>query len=132
MVIDNSNQNAMKNNAKKPASFRKEPFHKIAYSTRGVLEVANIGDIILCEAQNNYTKISFQKKAVLLCKSLKQVAKALQPYNFYRVHRHYLVNLNHVSRYNTKDGRVALPGDRLIKLSLRNRKGFLAALHQVL
>ena len=58
-----------------------------------------IGDIVFCESEN--TKVHFRlvdQKSFSTTGSLSTYEELLQPYDFYRIQRSYLVNLNYVDR----------------------------------
>jgi two-component system LytT family response regulator len=60
-----------------------------------------VSDIIFCEAINDQTLfILSNKKKMLINISLKECEDILTPYRFYKIQKSYLVNLNHVKRYN--------------------------------
>ena len=58
-----------------------------------------IGDIVFCESEN--TKIHFRlvnQKSFSTTGSLTEYEELLKPYEFYRIQRSYLVNINYVDR----------------------------------
>jgi two-component system LytT family response regulator len=58
-----------------------------------------IGDIVFCESEN--TKVHFRladKKSFTITASLSTYEELLTPYEFYRIQRSYLVNINYVDR----------------------------------
>lgn len=58
-----------------------------------------IGDIVFCESEN--TKIHFRlvnQRSFCTTGSLTEYEELLEPYDFYRIQRSYLVNINYVDR----------------------------------
>jgi two-component system LytT family response regulator len=58
-----------------------------------------IGDIVFCESEN--TKVHFRlidQKSFTTTGSLSEYEELLKPYEFYRIQRSYLVNINYVDR----------------------------------
>ena len=58
-----------------------------------------IGDIVFCESEN--TKVHFRlidRRSFTTTSSLSDYEELLQPYEFYRIQRSYLVNINYVDR----------------------------------
>jgi two-component system LytT family response regulator len=75
---------------------------KMGIPTENGLIFISINDIALCKAESNYTEIYFVDtvKKEIVSKTLKEFEKLLEPYNFLRVHRSYLVNLNNIKEYH--------------------------------
>jgi len=78
---------------------------KIALPTLHEIMYVKVSEIIRCEASNNYTLFYLQSgEKVLVCKTLKEFAELLQPYNFIRTHQSHLVNLYFVKSFLKEDG----------------------------
>lgn len=81
-----------------------------------------LANVIYCEASGNYTVVhTVNDKKMMISKNLKRVEDMIEVKEFYRVHRSFLVNLNHIKSY-TKDGNLILSNDVEILISSRNRK----------
>lgn len=91
-------------------------------------EIARIGDILYCQAQDNFTEFFFKDgKKMLICRTLKHYDEALNESGFQRVHRSYLVNMDHVIKYNKgKGGFLTLENGVEIEVSSSKKKDFLA------
>ena len=77
-----------------------EPISKIAIPGQNGVSFIEINDILYAEASNNYTKlILLNKHQHIISKTLKDVQEVLEERNFLRVHRQYIVNLNHVKQF---------------------------------
>jgi two-component system LytT family response regulator len=62
-------------------------------------------ELVYCEADSNYTKLCLANgKSYLLSKTLREVQQVLEERNFLRVHRQYLINLDHIKLYHKGDG----------------------------
>jgi two-component system LytT family response regulator len=60
---------------------------------------------VYCEADSNYTKLFLANgKNYLLSKTLREVQEVLEERNFLRIHRQYLINLDHIKIYHKGDG----------------------------
>ncbi len=68
-------------------------------------------EIIRCEADDNYTIIFLPQQKQVVSRTLKDVEEALKPYNFMRVHKSHLVNLDKVVRYHKQDGGLLILKD---------------------
>lgn len=79
--------------------------HKIIISgAEGILFV-DVDKIMHCESDSNYTTYYIKDgKNIIASKTLKEVENSLLNYNFCRVHRTHLVNLDYVVKYQKGDG----------------------------
>ena len=79
---------------------RRTGLEQIALPTNDGFTMVHVNDITYLEADSNYTwvHVSDQKKW-LIAKTLKEVEELLQFSQYFRIHKSYLVNLNHVARY---------------------------------
>ncbi len=95
--------------------------------------VVNIGDIIKCRSEKNYT-IFFLKdgRELIASKTLKEYETILTAYNFIRVHRSNLININYVQQYlRGNGGSVILSDGSEIEVSRRKKGELLTALYQI-
>lgn len=98
-------------------------FEKIILKDVENLYVVRIQDIVWCEASGSYTKFHVQDgQEILVSKHLKAYEKLLNKQSFYRIHRSYLVNINHIVRYNKTEGELILTGDYSIPVSIRSEE----------
>lgn len=80
---------------------RGESIKKIAVPVHNGVSFIEISDIVLIEASNNYSKLVLKdKKFFIISKPLKDVQEVLEEEHFLRVHRQYIINLNHVKQFN--------------------------------
>lgn len=85
---------------------------KLAISTTEDIELVKHSEIIYAKASNNYTEIYLKEgNTKLISKTLKFVSAQLPDTSFFRVHKSYLVNLNHISRYRKADGGMLIMSD---------------------
>jgi two-component system LytT family response regulator len=106
----------------------KEP--KIALPTLKETMYVKITDIIRCEAANNYTTFYLQnQEEVIVCKTLKEFADLLKPYDFIRTHQSHLVNLHCIKSYLKEDGgTLLLENLQKVPISRQNREMVKASL----
>ena len=77
----------------------------IVLNTAEAHHVVHIKDIVLCEANGNYTLFHLANVPnILMSQTLKNYELLLSQYNFFRCHQSYLVNLNAIIRFEKKDG----------------------------
>lgn len=85
---------------------------KLAISTTEDIELVKHSEIIYAKASNNYTEIYLKEgNTKLISKTLKFVSAQLPDSSFFRVHKSYLVNMNHISRYRKADGGMLIMSD---------------------
>ncbi len=73
---------------------------KIAIPNQHGVSFIEVNEIEFAEASNNYTKLNLvNKQQHLLTKTLKDVQDVLEEMHFLRVHRQYIVNLNHIKQF---------------------------------
>src|SRR5262245_61400240 len=74
--------------------------HRIAVSTLEGLLFLNVCDIIYCESNGPYTHfILRQGNKIITSKHLKEYENLLSGYDFFRIHKSYLVNLQEIQKY---------------------------------
>ncbi|MCG8699408.1 MAG: LytTR family DNA-binding domain-containing protein [Bacteroidales bacterium] len=90
-------------------------------------EVVRVGDIIRCQANDNMTWFHFTDKSKkLVCRTLKHYDEVLSEFDFVRVHKSHLINLQHVKRYRKgKGGQVILSDDSEVEVSQLKKSDFL-------
>lgn len=105
------------------SQYRGTPPSKIAVPQQNGVTFVELNEIIYAEADSNYTKLILSNgRSHLLTKTLREVQEVLEARNFLRVHRQYLVNLDHIKRYVRGEGMyLVLSNDASIPVA-RNQK----------
>lgn len=90
--------------------------------------VLKLDDIIVCEAEKNYTIIHLRnKKPLIVSRPLLEYEKLLEGTNFLRVHKTYLINLQHVNEYHRGEGGVVIMSNGAeVEISRRKKELFLS------
>lgn len=95
---------------------------KIVIPTSDGMHVLKVSEIVRLESSSNYTTFHLQNdKSLLASKTLKEFDSLLTTYNFYRVHKSHLVNMNFLKRYVQTDGGYLILEDGS-KIPVANRK----------
>ncbi len=69
------------------------------------IDILDTDEILCCQADSNYTYIyTADGRKVVASKSLNSLEKTLDPNAFVRIHRSYLVNLQHITQFSSTDG----------------------------
>lgn len=85
----------------------------------------HLSNIIYLEAKVNYTNIYLRNgKLVMIAKTLKSLEILLSPHQFLRIHRGYLINFNHLQKYDCFLGEVTLTNNHRISTSRRKKVSF--------
>jgi two-component system LytT family response regulator len=95
---------------------------KIVIPTSDGMHVIKISDIVRLESSSNYTTFYLHnEKSLLASKTLKEFDNMLANYNFNRIHKSHLVNMNFLKRYVQTDGGYLILEDGS-KIPVANRK----------
>lgn len=103
---------------------------KIAVPDRHGLHYYAVEDIVLLEAQGNYTEMHLHHdKPVLVSRLIKDFESLLAGKGFMRVHKSFLVNLGRVAAYLREDsGYLLMDNARRIPISPKEKEAVLKAL----
>lgn len=87
------------------------------------IDYINTGDIIFLEAVNSYTNVHTTERKLISSYNLQKFKQSLSDPMFFQVHRSYLVNLNHVKRYENigllvMDNEAEVPVSKNVRDSL--------------
>lgn len=96
----------------------------------GALHFIKTEEVIWIEAQGDFVKVQTAGKTQLVRETLQSMEKKLDAGKFLRIHRSFLVNLEHVKRVETAlygDYSVYMSDDTKLRLS-RNYRAKLKAL----
>ncbi|HTE27365.1 LytR/AlgR family response regulator transcription factor [Flavitalea sp.] len=109
---------------------RESPFHKVAVPTAEGFELVPAGELIRCEANDNYTWLFLKDKTkIVACRTLKEMEEQLSQFgSFVRVHHSYIVNLNEVAKYIRGEGGYLVMSDGATVNVSRSRKDALLKL----
>jgi two-component system LytT family response regulator len=104
---------------------------KIGIAMSDKIVFINYNNIIYCEANGSYTHVYLTDGQKLVSsKSLGEFEAQLSNNRFFRIHHHFLVNLNQVKQFQRNDGGyVIMDNGRQLEVSQRKKKDFLEALN---
>ena len=121
MQLDNFLNHYKKENAQK----------RIALSTAEGIHLYELKNIIRCSSEGNYTRFYFADgKKLMIAKTLKELEELLCQYNFERIHKSHIINLDHLVSYINKDnGYVLLSDKSTISIAQRKKAKLLSILN---
>lgn len=107
----------------------KLPAHTTDVCLNGRRKV-NPADILFMRADVNYTELFLQGGRILTVpKTLKALEKQFVPFDFFRTHKSFMVNLNYVTGYQIHEGLlVKMEDHHYVNLSRRRKVDFLKSL----
>lgn len=102
-------------------------FTKMSISALDGIYFVNIRDIVRFEAEDNYTHIYLNsRERITASKTIKAYEDLLAPFNFYRVHKRHVINLNYMRKFVKGDGGYLIMDDEIkIEVSRRRRPAFM-------
>jgi len=102
-------------------------FTKMSISALDGIYFINIKDIVRFEAEDNYTHIFINTgERITASKTIKAYEDMLEPFNFYRVHKRHVINLNFMRKFVKGDGGYLIMDDEIkIEVSRRRRPAFM-------
>lgn len=106
---------------------------KIALPVTEGLRFELVEKICYLEAAGNYTFIYFKGgERLLVCRTLQDMQDRLaSPYQFLRIHRSYIINIDYLDRYvRGKGGYVILENNISLAVSNSRRQEFLSRLER--
>jgi two-component system, LytTR family, response regulator len=123
LPIDRQQLTLLKTNIhQKDAAFS----NKIAIPSLEGFTFLNLEDIVTCEAESNYTKFHLTNgKDLLVSRTLGDVEETLEGKGFFRIHKQFLINLNHIMKYVKGDGGyVVMSNNQTVSIARSRRDDF--------
>ncbi|MFT6746272.1 MAG: two-component system LytT family response regulator [Glaciecola sp.] len=108
-------------------SIENKQLKKVVLPMLDGFEVVVLKEIIRCEANDNLCNIHLQDGTRrTVCRTLKFYEEVLQAYDFVRVHKSHLININCVKQYRKgKGGEVVLSDGKEVPVSPGKKANFL-------
>jgi two-component system LytT family response regulator len=106
---------------------------KLCIPTLKGFAVLKLEDIIVCEAEKNYTIFHCHgKKSFIVSRPLLEYEKILESAGFLRVHRTYLINVQHISEYYRGEGGIVVMSNGTeVEISRRKKEEFLSRVKEI-
>lgn len=101
--------------------------HRIALSTLEGLLFVSVSDIIYCESSGPYTHFIFKHAdKIVTSRHLKEYEELLSGYDFFRIHKSYLVNLQEIQKYiRGEGGQIIMSNGAALSVSKQRKEDFL-------
>jgi len=106
---------------------------QIALSSSSGLIFVKIDDIIYLRGDGAYTHFFLKSgKKLTVSKNLKEYERQLESYEFFRVHKSFLIHLPEMTKYVRGDGGcVVMSNGDNVNVSKRRKEGFMATLSKL-
>jgi len=102
---------------------RKGKRGRIALASKESIEFVDPNDIIVCEANSNYTNIYLvEGRKRVISKTLKDFEEMLLQFDFFRPHNSHLINLGRVKEFIRGDGGYLVMENKMKVPVSKNRK----------
>lgn len=87
------------------------------------IEIVSYNDVLFIEANGSYSKVVYFNgdiaKEMVVCTSLADFEELLPVEVFFRIHRSYVINVQHIRKVKADPGEVLLPHDHKLPISRR-------------
>jgi two-component system LytT family response regulator len=100
---------------------------RIAVRAEGALRIVNVGDVDWMETDGNYMRLHVGPASHLVRGTAVQMEQQLDPAQFARIHRRFIVNLDRVAEvqpWMAGDAIVVLTDGTKLRMSRSHRKAF--------
>jgi len=96
---------------------------KVVLSSGNNMFVINTSEIIMCRSDKNYTQFILEDgRDIKVSKTIKEYDQMLNDNGFFRVHRQYLVNTEHIKSFDKSNGgAIYLTGNLKVPISIRKK-----------
>ncbi|WP_438711923.1 LytR/AlgR family response regulator transcription factor [Aquimarina muelleri] len=109
-----------------------EDSRKIVLKNADAMHIVVLKDILYAKSDNNYTTFLLTNdKEILVSKPLKSFNEKLVPYNFYRVHQSFLINLRHISSFDKRNEEVILKQSYSVPVAQSRKKDLIEYINQL-
>lgn len=96
---------------------------RIALNTLDKIHIVEVGEILRCESNVNYTQFYFTDGSKLLVtKTLKEFDKLLSDHYFIRVHQSHLINARFIKEFTKSDGYIFMKDGTKVPVSTRKKQ----------
>ncbi len=106
---------------------------KIVVRDQSSIYFLTLNDIVYCKSESNYTIFHFNKEPELvISKTLSECEELLLKSGFFRTHRSYLINMDHIKKFDKREGgKIQMQDDSTIPLSRSRKPVFLHLINRM-
>jgi len=106
---------------------------KIIFRTQDNIYLVRVSDINYCGSDGGYTTIHLVNgNQIVVSTGLKDYEDLLREFGFYRIHKSYLINMRHISRFEKAEGGyIILQNEAKIPVATRKREELLELFNRI-
>jgi len=104
--------------------FNPNPFNKICIPAHDKIHLVEIKDIMFMKGEDNLTQFVLNDGRKLWCSKTLGNYEYFEQYNFFRIHKNCIVNLNYIEEYVRGEGYVVMADKAHLEVA-RRKKPFL-------
>ena len=104
--------------------FNPNPFHKICIPSHDKIYMIEIKDIMFMKGEDNLTQFVLNDGRKFWCSKTLGNYEYFEEYNFFRIHKNCIVNLNYIQEYVRGEGYVVMADKAHLEVA-RRKKPFL-------
>jgi two-component system LytT family response regulator len=106
-------------------TIKKQRIDHIVVTHKGYQYVLALDEVVAIEALESYCCVHTPDKQYVVSKNLKSFEQALEEdVRFFRVHKSWMVNVNHILSYSRSEGSIAMTNGVVAKLSRYKKADF--------
>jgi two-component system LytT family response regulator len=103
--------------------------NQVALPTMHGYDFVSVDTIVYCEGEGSQTAVYLSSKdhPVIISKTLKECEDLFSNDSFFRIHKSFFINLNHIKKYTKgKDGEVMMSNSKTLQVSRNYKETFLS------
>ncbi|MBL7778644.1 MAG: response regulator [Chitinophagales bacterium] len=106
---------------------------QIALPTMSGLDICRLADVVCFAADESYCEVWMADKSKkVISRKLGELEEILPTHNFVRLHKSYIVNIKHITKYiKGEGGQVVLSNGETVDVSRRKKEELLQHLHRI-
>ncbi len=101
--------------------FNPNPFNKISIPSSDKIHLVDIKDIMFLKGEDNLTQFSLNDGRKIWCSKTLGTYENFEEFNFFRIHKNCIVNLNYIEEYVRGEGYVVMADKAKLEVSRRNK-----------
>lgn len=132
-TLESENQNLKLNAFFNNFKYISQEARKIVLHTANSIYLINVSDIVRCQAENNQTIFYLSNGDQLLTpKTLKEFDDLLSGFQFMRIHKSHLINVNYIERFDKLNNYLLVLKDKsVVPVAVRRKNELLEKIQKL-
>lgn len=99
---------------------------KVVFPTKNGYQIVKVSNILFCQADINYSTIHLiDGTSFTIVSTLKNLEEILPETSFFRCHKSFLVNINHIKTYDKSRDKIVLDSGKEVNIATRRVEQFM-------